>query len=376
MQFSPVTGDCMLYDSIPGRTHIINDEPYKVHTYARVTLPGNCDGSTEITFDKERVDCDAGRQVGAPAAFGLELNLNLMAADANHSMWIGGEHKDKIIICLLAVGCWPFGFFLTDGLPAVADALSIDECDTLAEAFAATSQKDAFTVTYSMNTCGCLFPFSYDGVTYNSCTPESSPAGAWCATSPVCQSRFSSDPASICQLDLARRQEGAYGECRARGLAREEQICPSSVSERGCYVQLEQPSRQENLTGSNLTEWRSCQYQRYYYTETEDIPLRGLIAGIAGRAFTFRLTSRDEYGNVQNNPIYAQSDEYIVQFFSLNGTQSSPHPRDPPHLHSPYLILIILTSSSPTANLILFQTRAPRSSSGSHPMATESTRSL
>ena len=285
VQSSPVTGDCTLYDSIPGRTFVINDEPYEVNAYARITLPGNCDGSTAITFDRERVDCDTGRQVGAPASFAL------MAPDGNHSMWIG-------------------------------DALSIDECDDLAQVFAATNARDAFTVTYSMNSCDCLFPFSYDGVTYNTCTDETSPAGAWCATSPVCQSRFSSDPDSICQLDLARRQEGAYAKCRERGLEPEEQTCPSGAWERGCYAQLEPPGRQEDISGSNMTDWRSCQYQRYFFTETEDVPLRGLIAGIAGRPFDFRLTSRDEYGNVQNNPIYAQSDAYSVTFFSLNDTRA------------------------------------------------------
>jgi hypothetical protein len=274
----------MLYDSIPGKTYIINDEPYEVHAYARVTTPINCDGSTAIVMDRERLECVGGRQVGAPAAFALG------PADANNSLWIG-------------------------------DALTMDECDVMADDHARAMERDAFTVTYSMDTCDCLFPFTYDGTVYNQCTDEDTPAGSWCATSPVCQSRFSSDPASICQLDLARRTEGAYAECRGRGLDRVDQVCPAGFWQRGCFVQLDLVGRQDNLT-ANLTSWRSCQYQRFYYTEEENIPLRGVIAGIAGRPFEFTLTSRDIYGNVQNNPIYAQSDEYEVEFYSLNDTRA------------------------------------------------------
>ena len=47
-----------------------------------------------------------------------------------------------------------------------------------------------------------------------------------------------------------------------------------------------------------------------------------MIAGIAGRPFEFFLTSRDSFGNTQNNPVYAQSDEYLVEFVSLNDTRA------------------------------------------------------
>ena len=277
-------GECLLYDSIPGRTYIIADRPYEVLTYAQETTPSKCDAAIELTLEHERLECLAGRQVGAPPAFAAG------PPNASNALYIG-------------------------------DALSAEACEELAMARPEVQNRQAFTVTYSANTCDCLFPFTYDGVEYSGCTTVGGiPEPGWCATSTKCQTRFTSEPNSICMLGLTNRQEGDYAPCADSTVSWEQQACPTGRHEPQCFLQLGREF--ENLTVANMTGWRSCKFRRNTYTETDTVPLQGMIAGIAGRPFEFFLTSRDSFGNTQNNPVYAQSDEYLVEFVSLNDTRA------------------------------------------------------